>query len=597
MADLFAPGRIGPATLPNRVVMASMTTRAADAEGFVTEDGMAYYQARARGGVGLITVEMAAPEKAGRHRFHELGLYDDRFLPGLTRLVAMIHEEGSAASIQLGHGGGHTRKDICGETPIAPSAVPHPVLEITMETIVPEAMTKERIEQTVRAYVEAADRARRAGFDCVEIHASHGYLISQFHTPAENIRTDDYGGSLENRARFGLDITRRIKAEVPGIGVIYRLTVEDYFPDGLPFADGFQIAVWAAEAGADALHISAGHYRSLPSAARMIPPMWMGEAPFLDFARQIKRAVKIPVIAVGNLGDPALARQAVASGEVDFIALGRPLLADPDWVNKAKAGKAVRRCLACNSCIDGMRGGGRLHCLVNPTVGRELLFANGRPPAQPPSGERIAVIGGGPAGLSYAALVAGDNAVTLFERDAHLGGSFRLAGLAPKFQEVETRAGSFLSYINALEKDCRDKGVILHTGVDVTRDPALLDGFDRVVVATGAAYRYGLGLAIPALLRAGAGKWPGLSRLMARPGLRDWFYHRARYGTGHATSDQLASRPGQTVEVIGDARRAGKAIPALQSAFAAALLGDPAALEQREQAMPNLPARSPRKED
>lgn len=577
MADLFAPGRIGPATLPNRVVMASMTTRAADAEGFVTEDGMAYYRARARGGVGLITVEMAAPEKAGRHRFHELGLYDDRFLPGLTRLVAMIHEEGSTASIQLGHGGGHTRKDICGETPIAPSAVPHPVLEITMETIVPEAMTKDRIEQTVRAYVEAADRARRAGFDCVEIHASHGYLISQFHTPAENIRTDEYGGSLENRARFGLEITRRIKAEVPGIGVIYRLTVEDYFPDGLPFADGFRIAVWAAEAGADALHISAGHYRSLPSAARMIPPMWMGEAPFLDFARKIRQAVSVPVIAVGNLGDPALARQAVASGEVDFIALGRPLLADPDWVNKAKAGKAVRRCLACNSCVDGMRGGGKLHCLVNPTVGRELLFAKDRPPAQPPGGEKIAVIGGGPAGLSYASLVAESNQVTLFERGESLGGSFNLAALAPKFQEVETREGSFLAYIAALECDCRDKGVVIRTGVDVTRDPTLLDGFDRIVLATGAAYRFGLGAAVPALLRAGAGKWPGLSRLMTRPGLRDWFYHRARYATG----SQFPARPGQTVEVIGDARRAGKAIPAIQSAFAAALLGDPAALDER----------------
>ncbi|MCH2394654.1 NAD(P)-binding protein [Oceanibaculum sp.] len=573
MADLFAPGRIGPATLPNRVVMASMTTRAADAEGFVTEDGMAYYRARARGGVGLITVEMAAPEKVGRHRFHELGLYDDRFLPGLSRLVAMIHEEGSAASIQLGHGGGHTRKDICGETPIAPSAVPHPVLEITMETIVPEAMTKARIEQTIRAYVEAADRARRAGFDCVEIHASHGYLISQFHTPAENIRTDEYGGSLENRARFGLEITRRIKADVPDIGVIYRLTVEDYFPEGLPFKDGFQIAVWAAEAGADAIHVSAGHYRSLPSAARMIPPMWMGEAPFLDFARKIKRAVAVPVIAVGNLGDPALARQAVESGEVDFIALGRPLLADPDWVNKAKAGKAVRRCLACNSCVDGMRGGGRLHCLVNPTVGRELLFANGRPPG----GEKIAVVGGGPAGLSYASLVAEDNQVTLFERGDQLGGSFNLAGLAPKFQEVETREGSFRAYIAALERDCRDKGVVIRTGTDVTSDPALLDGFDRVVVATGAAYRHGLGLAVPALLRAGAGKWPGLARLMTRPGLRDWFYHRARYATG----SRFPARPGQTVEVIGDARRAGKAMPAIQSAFAAALLGDPAALDER----------------
>src|SRR5690606_22444928 len=181
--------------------------------------------------------------------------------------------------------------------------------------------------------------------------------------------------------------------------------------------------------------------------------------------------------------------------------------------------------------------------------------------------------------LSYASLVAEENEVTLFERGESLGGSFRLAGLAPKFQEVETREGSFLSYINALEKDCRSKGVILRTGVDVTRDPTLLEGFDRVVVATGAAYRYGLGLAIPALLRAGVGKWPGLAGLMTRPDIRDWFYHRARYATGHATGSRFPTRYGQKIEVIGDARRAGKAIPAIQSAFAAALLGDPAALD------------------
>lgn len=574
MADLFTPGRIGPATIPNRIVMPSMTTRAADAEGFVTEDSTAYYLARARGGVGLITVEMAAPEKVGRHRFNELGLYDDRFLPGLTALVAAIHAEGSAACIQLGHGGGHTRADICGETPIAPSAVPHPVLEMTMETIVPEAMTRERIEQTIHAYVAAADRAKRAGFDVVEVHAAHGYLISQFLTPAENIRTDEYGGSLENRARFGLDITRRIKAEVPGVGVIFRLTVEDYFPEGMPFADGFKVAVWAAEAGADAIHVSAGHYRSQPSAARMIPPMWMGEGPFLEFARKIKRAVTVPVIAVGNLGDPALAKQAVDSGDVDFIALGRSVLADPDWVRKVQAGKPVRRCLACNTCVDGMRGGSRLQCLVNPITGRERLFAD----ATPPRGEKIAVIGAGPAGLSYASLVAEGNAVTLFERAPQGGGSFRLAGLAPKFQEVETRQGSFLAYIAALEQDCREKGVTVAYGRDPAADPALLDGFDRIVVATGARYRFGLGAIVPALLKLGVGKWPGVAGLMSRPDVRDWFYHRARTATG-ARYRRLA-KAGQRVEVIGDARQAGKSKPAIESAFAAALLGDAARLEQ-----------------
>ncbi|MBU0726928.1 MAG: hypothetical protein KJ904_14195 [Alphaproteobacteria bacterium] len=577
MADLFTPGRIGPATIPNRIVMPSMTTRSADADGFVTDDSMAYYLARARGGVGLITVEMAAPEKVGRHRFNELGLYDDRFLPGLTALVAALKAEGAATCIQLGHGGGHTRADICGETPIAPSAVPHPVFEMTMETIVPEAMTGERIEQTIRAYVEAAGRAKRAGFDTVEVHAAHGYLISQFLTPAENIRTDAYGGSLENRARFGLDITRRIKAEVPGVGVIFRLTVEDYFPDGMPFADGFKVGVWAAEAGADAIHVSAGHYRSLPSAARMIPPMWMGDGPFLDFARQIRRAVQVPVIAVGNLGDPALAKQAVESGDVDFIALGRSVLADPDWGRKVQAGKPVRRCLACNTCVDGMRGGSRLHCLVNPVTGRERLFAD----AKPPQGEKIAVIGAGPAGLSYASLVAQGNAVTLFERAQESGGSFRLAGLAPKFQGVETRQGSFIAYIAALEQDCREKGVTFAYGSDPATDPALLDGFDRIVVATGARYRFGLGAILPALLKLGIGKWPGVVGLMSRPDIRDWFYHRARVATGERY--RRLARRGQKLDIIGDAHRAGTSGPAIESAFAAALLGDPQRLSTNKQ--------------
>src|SRR5207237_6507104 len=183
MNILLTPARIGPVEIPNRIVMPPMTTRTADAEGTVTDDTVAYYLARARGGTGLITVEMASPEKAGRHRRHEVGIYDDCFVPGLTRLVDQLHRAGSRTSIQLGHGGGHTRVDICGETPIAPSAIPHPVYETTFETIVPEAMTQERIAQTTAAYVAAAKRARTSGFDCVEIHAAHGYLVSQFHAP------------------------------------------------------------------------------------------------------------------------------------------------------------------------------------------------------------------------------------------------------------------------------------------------------------------------------------------------------------------------------------------------------------------------------
>ena len=439
MNILLTPARIGSVEIPNRIVMPPMTTRTADAEGYVTDDSVAYYLARARGGVGLITIEMASPEKAGRHRRREVGIYDDRFLPGLTRLVDELHRAGSKVSIQLGHGGGHTRIDICGETPIAPSAIPHPVYETTFETIVPEEMTKARIDATIAAHAAAAVRARKAGFDCVEIHAAHGYLISQFHAPFENRRTDEYGGSLENRARFGLEVLRAVKAAVPGMPVIYRLSVEDFFPGGLPFDEGRQIAIWAAEAGADALHVTAGHYRSLPSAQIVLPPMTFPDATFLDFAADVKKAVAVPVIAVGRLGDPATATDAVAAGKTDFVALGRTLIADPQWVEKLRRGEPIRRCLACNTCINEMRGGAGIGCVVNGAAGREALFAD----RKPPRGERIAVIGAGPAGLTYASLVADGNDVTVFEKDKRPGGAFRYAGKAPLFQEVEASEASF----------------------------------------------------------------------------------------------------------------------------------------------------------
>jgi dimethylglycine catabolism A len=566
MNILLTPARIGNVEVPNRIVLPSMTTRAADAEGFVTDDTLAYYQARVAGGVGLVTVEMASPEKAGRHRHRELGIYDDRFLSGLVGLVDLIHRGGAKASIQLGHGGGHTRIDICGETPIAPSVIAHPVFEVTFETIVPEAMTKARIEQTKSAFVAAAQRAQRAGFDCVEIHAAHGYLISQFHNAFENWRGDEYGGSLANRARFGLEILRAVKAAVPGTAVIYRVSVEDFFPEGMPFAEGKQVAIWAAEAGADALHITAGHYRSLPSAAMMIPPMRLPEATFLAYAADIRAQVKVPVIAVGRLGDPAAAAEAVAGGKADFIALGRPLIADPEWVNKLRRGEPVRRCLACNTCVNEMRGGAKLGCVVNAAVGRERTFAN---PA-PVKSERIAVIGAGPAGLTYASLVAQHNTVTVFERAHEAGGAFRLAGKAPLFQEVEADERALTTYIDELVRACFQKNVTFRFGVEVRRNPELLAPFDRIVIATGARYRFGLGPLAKFLLNVGLARRPPLSNVFARTAVRDWFYFHARRGSDDDI--RRLARPGQIVVTIGDARKPGKSKEAIASAFSAALL-------------------------
>lgn len=564
---LFSPGRIGPLALKNRVIMAPMTTRKADAEGFVTEDGVAYYRARAEGGVGLVTVEMAAPEPAGKHRHFELGLSDDRFLPGLSRLAEMIHAAGAKASIQIGHGGGHTRVDIAGEMPIAPSAIPHSVQEGHTEIIVPEAMSEARIARTVRSFAEAAQRAARAGFDAVEIHAAHGYLISQFMAPLENRREDGYGGALENRARFALEITSAVKAAVPRLAVIFRMNGDDFFEGGLIPDEAVCIAAWAEEAGADAIHVTGGHYRSQPSAAIMIPPMATPRTPFLGFAEAVKAVVGIPVISVGRFGDPAEAEAALADGKADFIALGRPLLADARWVAEAQAGRSVRRCIACNTCVDGMRAGRQLHCLVNPQAGRERVFAER---ALARSGQRIAVIGGGPAGLAYASLMAEANSVTLFEKQAELGGAFRLAGLAPLFQGVAAEPTSLIEHIAALAERCRERGVAIRTGIDVIAEPATLARFDHVVIATGARYPAGAVPLVAALLRSGLARCRPLRGWAMREGLRDWFYHRARKANGAEIAAAIAGAGSFTIEIIGDAFRAGKSEPAIAGAFAAA---------------------------
>ena len=565
MTKLFSLGQIGGVEIRNRVVMPPMTTRFADDEGQVTDTTIAYFRARAAGGAGLVTVEMASPEKVGRHRARELGIYDDRFLPGLERLVEALHGCGARASIQLGHGGGHTRVDICGEAPIAPSAVPHFVYEVTGETIVPLEMSRARIAQTTEAFVDAARRARRAGFDMVELHVAHGYLLSQFLCPAENRRTDEYGGSFENRARFGLDILRRIKAEMSDFPVVFRISADDLFPDGMPFEDGLQLARWAEAAGADAIHVTAGHYRSQPSAEIMIPPMAYPDGLFLDYAARIKASVSVPVIAVGRLGDPDVAKDVIDDGKADFVALGRPFLADPDWVAKVQRGRPIRRCLACNTCVNEMRSGQRLGCLVNPLTGHEAE----RPGARRPEGERICVVGSGPAGLSYAGLMADGNRVTVLEREPRAGGAFRYAGKAPIFQEVEASQASLDRFIADLERDCWDKGVVFRYGVDVTGDPDALIGFDRVVFATGARYRYGLSGVVRWLLNAGWGRLPLARRLFSSRAVRDWFYFRARVATGSRMSG--LARPGQTVIVIGDAHRAGKSKEAIAHAFDAAL--------------------------
>ena len=248
--------------------------------------------------------------------------------------------------------------------------------------------------------------------------------------------------------------------------------------------------------------------------------MRLPEATFLGYAAEIKAHVGIPVIAVGRLGDPEKATEAVARGMADFIALGRTLIADPEWVNKLRRGEPARRCLACNTCVDEMRGGARLGCVVNAMAGRERAF--------------------------------------------------RYAGKAPLFQEVEADERSLTAYIGELVRACVQKHVTIRFGIDVRRQPDLLAPFDRIVIATGARYRFGLGPLAAILLDWGLARWPGLRKLVSSPRFRDWFYVRARRGT--AEEFRRLARAGQKVIAIGDAAEAGKSQEAIASAFSAALL-------------------------
>src|SRR5215813_4841145 len=250
MSTLFEPIVLRGVDIPNRIVMPSMTTRLATAEGAITAELIRYYEARAEGGAGLITVEMCSPAAAGRHRKHELGILHDGFVPGLRELTSRIKAAGARAAIQIGHAGGHTREDVTGVPPVAPSALPHQVQEVDVRTVVPLALSRDGIDAVVAAFAEAAERAKRAGFDVVEIHGAHGYLIAQFLSPLDNHRTDEYGGSLRHRARVALEVLAACRQRLGDFPLVFRYSADEYAPGGLTLDEACELAPWLVEGGA-----------------------------------------------------------------------------------------------------------------------------------------------------------------------------------------------------------------------------------------------------------------------------------------------------------------------------------------------------------
>ena len=470
MSDpLFQPIRLNGLELPNRVVMPAM--HLAMAEDFrVTDPMVAFYAERAKGGVGLITVGYATvDELSGAPNC--LGCHDDAHVPGLARLAAAIHGGGARASIQLNHAGRYNHSlFLGGQQPVAPSAI---ASRLTHEE--PRALAPDEIAGVVQAFGRAAARAVRAGFDAVEILSGTGYLISEFLSPLTNRRDDAYGGTLTNRMRFGLEVVAAVRAAVgPDVPLLVRLNGNDFMPGG---QDPAELKVYAralADAGVDALCVNVGwHEARVPQIVASVP-----RGTYAYLARGIREAAGVPVIASHRINDPVLARDLLAEGWCDLVAMGRALIADPQVPNKAREGREaqVLHCVACaQGCFDHLFEMRAIECLCNPRAGHE---AEPVPRASKP--RLVLVAGGGPAGMS-AALAAREvgHTVVLVEREARLGGQLFLAGAPPGREEFRELAHDLAVRVAAA-------GIPVRTGLAV--DEALLaaERPDVVVVATGA---------------------------------------------------------------------------------------------------------------
>ena len=470
---LFAPGKIGTLTLKNRILKAPQSSGMSNKDGTVSERLVRYYRDQAAGGAGCIIVEYAYVDDIGAKSAHcHLGISNNEHIPGLAWLAENIRECGAVPAIQIEHCG---RQKFLGTQPIcAPSAIPWPKLwDQYGVQAVPHVLTIEEIQDIVHAFGDAALRAKIAGFELVEIHGAHGYLLTNFFSPTTNHRTDLYGGSLENRMRIYLEIARDVRKKVgPDFPVTIRLSGTDYEPDGFPIEDTIALAKALEKEGIDAFHISGGDHHTMihqvtPMAIPVCHNTWAAEA--------IKKEVSVPVIASGSITLPQYAEEIIASGKGDFVGLGRPLWADPEWPRKAEEGRPedIRPCIRCNEgCLERTFFQYKaITCALNPVISREGEL---KPqPAKTP--KKVAVVGAGPAGMEAARVMKErGHDVTVYEERKE-GGLLHEAA-APEFK-ADIRP--FMEYqITALKK----LGVpVLHEKADA----AALAGYDAVVCATG----------------------------------------------------------------------------------------------------------------
>lgn len=476
---LFEPIKIGQMELKNRIVLAAMVANFANEDGSVTDRLVAYHANIARGGCSLNVTESSHVSLEGKRITHALGAYDDKLIPGFRKLTEAVHAEGAKIAQQLHHGGRECSSEITGLQPIGPSNLASRYSGISKKTDMPRQMTLGDIEIIISKFGDAGKRAREGGFDAVEIHGAHGYLINQFLSPYANKRNDRYGGDIYGRSRFLQEIISDVKKKAgEDFPVLVKLNINDYVEEGgvIP-EDACITAKLAVEAGGDAIICSVGLHESRPYI--MIPAMQIPPFTNVHLAAMVKEYVNVPVGTVGRIIEPKKAAKIIEEGKADFVVMGRGLLADPEWPKKAMEGRYddIRQCIACNQgCIDNIHRMKPFTCLQNPIIGREKEFEIRK--AQKP--KKVAVIGAGPAGLESARVAAlRGHDVTLYERETDVGGQVRIGRIPPNRADL----GKVTDY---LARQVRKLGVHVESGKNITKETVKDIAAEVVVLATGA---------------------------------------------------------------------------------------------------------------
>ena len=475
---LFKPLLIKKVTLRNRIVLPPMNTNYAEPDGSVNERFKRYYVERGKGGAGLLIVSSAYIDPAAKKRVGALLLHEDRFIPKLKDFTDAIHATGAKVLQQLNHNGRlitsskELKTALTGAAAVGPSAVPH-----LSTGEVPRVLTVEEIKDLIEKFGQAARRAKEAGFDGVELHGTHGYLINQFFSLYSNRRTDEYGGSPENRMRFPLEVYRRTR-ELTGNDflICYRANAREFAPIETPLEDVIELCLRFEKEGMDLIHVSAGSGETPATVIKMIPPGSVPRGCYVEFAAAVKAKVKIPVIAVGRINTPEMAEQVLREGKADLIATGRALISDPHWPNKALRGEVdkIRRCIGCNQgCMERLVQERMVTCLYNPEVGREGEIS---PVSKK---KKVWVVGGGPGGMEAAVIAASrGHRVELFEKAGEIGGQCLLAETPPGKEE-------FFAVRDFLQKELGREKVFVHSKQELTAEKVIQARPDVVILATG----------------------------------------------------------------------------------------------------------------